>query len=364
MRKILALTIILGVSLNLYACKKDIKNEEDGLSKEEVKVERTLNIVLLANRTLGGDYYIDLAREGLKLAKEEFKERLEYELVDIKGPGSDYLKFLNEYSTDPKWDLIILAFPPGGEGLKEVTKKYPSKKYIVLETNPNPLTSNLENVYKIRYKEEEGGFLLGGLSARLSETKTIGLILNKDYDLTKDFLIGYIEGARYLQEDVKIITSYIEDSTSKPTAKDLALLLYKEEGVDVISGLDKLTSLDILKAAYESGKFALGTDLDHGLLIEDNLALSLPTSLIKNLDKLILKTISLEFEDRLNYGSDERFGISEGAYTLANNEYYKRLVPQKTINELDEIKLKISNGQIKVPNGSEKTRKEVESLIN
>lgn len=349
MKKVLALVIALIISINIFACSKDKQDISDThLDILEPTIEKTLKVVLLVNGSLKDKAFFDLADKGLKMAKEEFGDKLDYKTLEMSGDKIKWKEILHDYSKNSQWDIIIVATPEMKETLIEVANLYPEKKYFSFDQDLDFKKDKLANVYAINYKENEGAFLVGALAAKLSETKIIGFIDEEENQITEQFIIAYIKGAKYVEDDIKVVVSYLVDNTDISNGEELALSQYKEEGVDVGFSQRPLLGLGQIRAASQVEKFAIGVDFDQALILGEPLANYIPTSLIKNLDLFILRAIRLALNGELSYGAVEELGIGEEVISLADNEYYKKLVPQQVRTEVEEIRLKIKNGEIEV----------------
>lgn len=349
MRKVLVLIIALIISINLFACSKDKKDISDiPLDVVEPSIDKILKVALLVNASSKDKGFFDLADKGLEMAKKEFKDKLDYTTLDMSTDETKWKDILHDYSKNPEWDIIIVGTPEMKEILIEVAYLYPEKKYFSFNQDLDFKKDKLANVYAIKYKENEGAFLVGALAGKLSETKIIGFIGEEENQIRDDFLIGYTQGAKYVEKDIKVFVSYIGDNTDISNVEELALSQYKEEGVDVGFSQRPLLGLGQIRAASEVEKFAIGMDFDQALILGEPLANYIPTSLIKNLDLSILRAIGLALNGEITYGASEKLGLSEDAFSLADNEYYKKLVPQEVIAEVEEIRLKIKSGEIEV----------------
>ena len=363
MKKILALIITLSIFINISACSKNPQEivDQPNLTNENT-IDKTLNAAVLLGGILeeGTSFY--LVNKGLEMAKEEFGQRLDYKTIEMTSDDSKWLDLLEDYAKDPKLDIIILGLPKMQERLKGLAPLYPEKKFIVFDQSLDFKLDELENVYPIRFKENEGGFLAGALGGKLSETKIIGFLGQRENQISDDFLIGYIQGAIYVEKDIKVIISYMEDSLDISKAKEIALEQYNEYGVDVGFGLGDIGGLGQIEAASQAEKFAIGYDLDQALILGEPLANNIPTSIIKNLDLAILSIIRSHLDGDLANGSDDKLGIGQGVISLADNEYYKKLVPQEIIRQVEEIRLQILEGEIKVDTAFGKTTDEIQSI--
>lgn len=354
--KVVSLLLALVMVLSLTACGKD---ESDKGTGED---DKPLRVALLINGTLGDKSFFDSAHRGLEMAKEEFGDKLEFKTVEMTIDETKWLPTLYDYSDDGSWDIIIVGTWQMAEPLAEVAPKYPDQKYIIFDQEMDYSAGDFSNVYSILYKQNEVSFLAGVVAARLSQTKTIGFLGGAENPVINDFLVGYIQGAKYAEENIKVVTSYVGNFSDTPKGKDLALTQYQQHGVDVGFNVAGLAGLGQIDAAVETGKLAIGVDSDQALILGEPAANHIPTSALKNVDQSILRAIRMEFEGKVPYGKTEVLGIAENGVGLADNEYYQKLVPEEVRKEVEELSEKILKGEIVVDTAFGKSNEEIQKI--
>lgn len=363
---LLVLIITVVMVLSLAGCGADApatpETPEEPGQVEQPTPEEPLKVALLLNGTLGDKSFFDSADRGLQMAKEEYGDSLEYTTVEMTTDETKWLPTLYDYADDPEWDIIIVGTWQMAEPLMEVAPQYPDKKFFIFDQDLDFSTGEVDNVYSIMYKQNEGSFLAGAVAARLSETKIIGFLGGSENPIINDFLIGYIEGAKYIEPDIKVVISYVGNFFDTPKGKDLALSQYQQNGVDVGFNVAGLAGLGQIDAAREVGKLAIGVDSDQALIFGEPTANFIPTSMLKNVDLSILRAIGLHLEGKLPYGSVETLGIAENGVGLADNEYYQKLVPEEVREEVEELSQMILNGEIQVDNSFGKSNEEIQAI--
>jgi basic membrane protein A len=246
------------------------------------------------------------------------------------------------------------------EPIEEVAPNYPDKTYILFDTAVSyDEVEGLDNVYSILYKQNEAGFLAGVLAAQMTTAtdvdninpdKKIGLLGAMDIPVINDFLVGYIEGAKYIDEEIKVDISYIDSFSDAAKAKELAIIQYDTKGVDIGFNVAGRAGLGQIEAAYEKNTYAIGVDSDQALLFEDKpeKANKIASSALKRVDKSLLRALDMYFEGNIPTGKKESIGLEEGAIGLSKNKYYEEIVPKEIKDKVLEIEGKIGSGEIKV----------------
>jgi len=171
-----------------------------------------------------------------------------------------------------------------------------------------------------------------------------------DIPVINDFLVGYIEGAQYIDDEIKVEISYIGNFDDSAKGKELALAQYGM-GADIGFNVAGQAGLGQLDAAKEQNRYAIGVDSDQALIFAESdpdKANLIVTSMLKRVDNSLVRAIDLHLEGTLPYGSAENLGMAEEAVGLADNEYFNSLISEEIRDELKDIEDKIMNGEIAV----------------
>lgn len=371
MKKTVIILLALTLIISLAACGEIQKIEEP---EEDTQIELPLRVALLVNGTLGDLPLFKSAYEGLQELKEEMGEDIEVEIIEMTMEETNWTSTLYDYSKDGNWDIIIVGSLGLVEPLKEVAPQYPEQNYIIFDQQMDYGEGDLSNVYSITYKQNESAFLVGALASIMTESsqfekvnpedKTIGFIGGTDSPVINDFLVGYIHGAKYINEDIKVSVSYVGNFVDVTKARDIALKQYQNSGVDVGFNAAGKAGLGQFDAALEMDKYAIGVDTDQAVKIGEPIANQIPTSAVKNVDDSIVSSIKLHINGELNYGKGEILGLKENGVSLVENQYYEEIVPKEIRNQLEEIKDRIINGEIEVDTAFGKTNEEIQTLID
>lgn len=316
---------------------------------------KPLKVALLLNGALGDKSFFDSAGRGVQMAIKELG--IQGKIIEAGYNPANWRPYLEDIS-DEDYDIIIVGTWQMQEILEEIAPMYPDKKYFIFDTSVDYKKPGLKNVYSILYKQNEGSFLVGALAAMITTSgmpKTnpepiIGFLGGMDIPVINDFLVGYIEGARYINPNIKVLISYVGSFNDPAKGKELSLAMYRQ-GADIIFNVAGNTGVGLLEAAKEADRWAIGVDSDQALIYEDidiEIAKRIVTSMMKNVDNSIFRGLKLHLEGKLKYGQAEALGIAEGGVGVADNKYYRELVPEQFRNKIKELEQKILNGEIKV----------------
>ena len=107
----------------------------------------------------------------------------------------------------------------------------------------------------------------------------------------------------------------------------------------------------MIEAAAEEQKYAIGVDADQAMaLAESQPAQSevIATSVLKNIDQVLLLSVKRHIAGELPYGQEEALGMEENAVGLAVNEVYEGIATDEMKAKAEELEAKIKSGEIKV----------------
>lgn len=319
-------------------------------------------IALLLSGNLGDMSFLDSANNGVKQIAATYKAE-----VKVIEMGSDATKYETNVldASDADYDIIIGSGWQLQEPFEKVAKDYPDKKYILFDASVDYTKADYSNVYSITYKANEGSYLAGILAASMSKTGTIGFLGGMDGAGINDFLIGYIEGAQHVNPKIKVISGYVGSYSDSPKCKEMALAQYNQ-GADLIFTAAGASGIGTLEAAKQTGKYAIGVDSDQAMLYKDSdikQANLIPASVMKNVDKTLVRAYKKILDGSLKWGAAENLGLKEDAVGLSNNEFYNKLVPDKVKTSIDDAKKQIISGDIKVTSAFGLTTKQVSKII-
>ena len=107
------------------------------------------------------------------------------------------------------------------------------------------------------------------------------------------------------------------------------------------------TGAGVISRPRPSRSHAIGVDSDQSLTASEAERKWILTSMLKRVDTAVQKTIATYVGGTVT-GSIQTFGVKEGGVDYAQNQYNKELLGDITTT-LDELKQKIADGEIKVP---------------
>ena len=215
------------------------------------------------------------------------------------------------------------------------------------------------NVVNITYKQNDMGYLVGIFAAcmtvdtsidMINEDAVVGFVGGVDSPVINDFLIGFIEGARSVNPDIKIDTRYTNDYVDTAIAKEYGLSMINDNNCDIIWGVAGNAGNGAAEAALETGKaWFIGVDSDQELTLSSDLAAITLTSGLKNIGNSLVW-----FFDELDagneyWGTEVTLGLAEGGVGIVTDKNFATYASDDTKAAVTEAQEKVLSGEIVVP---------------
>lgn len=201
------------------------------------------------------------AWEGVQQVGKELGAQVDYiETADAK----DYAANIDLFAADG-YDVIVTVGFALTEATLEAAAKYPAINFIGVDQFQG---ASVANVAGLIFPEDQAGFQAGALAAMLSESGTIAAVLGTNLiPPVVAFKEGYESGARYINPDINIISTYhpggLDVAFTDPewgasTAKQAV-----DQGADVVFGAGGKTGNGaLIEVAGVEGAYCIGVDSD------------------------------------------------------------------------------------------------------
>jgi basic membrane protein A len=239
------------------------------------------------------------------------------------------------------YNLIVGVGFAQGPILVEVAKDYPQLHFVLIDS-----VAESPNVASLIFKEHQGSFLVGMIAADTNKTGTIGFVGGMDIPLIRKFEVGYEEGARYVNPNIKVLQNYVgitDAAWNNPgKGRELANAQY-EQGADVIFQAAGNSGLGVFDAAESYRKFAIGVDANQNW-VKPGFIL---TSMLKRIDNAVYSIVKDEVEGKFQ-GGVHVYGLENDGVGYALDEYNRHLIPRDVIDKVEQAKRDIIAGKIKV----------------
>jgi basic membrane protein A len=296
----------------------------------------------------GDKSFNDGAYNGAMRAAKELGARVRF--IE-PGEGSDREAGLRLLAAEGM-DIVIGVGFIFTDDLTQLAKEYPNARFAGVDLavsndsagKPIPPPPNLA---ALKFREEEGSFLVGAMAALMGKSKKLGFVGGMDIPLIHKFEAGYKAGVKQVCPDCTVIAQYAgvtpEAFRNPGRGKELALSQY-QQGVNVIYHASGSTGLGVFEAARATGKLAIGVDADQYSEAPGHIL----TSMVKGVDAAVFDAIREVKEGRFQ-GGIEQFGLKENGVGYIYDANNRALIPDSVRTRVEALRQDIVAGRIKVP---------------
>jgi basic membrane protein A len=267
------------------------------------------------------------------------------------GDGSDREAGLRLLAAEGM-DLVIGIGFIFTDDLTQLAKDYPRTSFagidfaVASDAQGNPIPPP-DNLAALKFREEEGSFLVGALAALVSKTKKLGFVGGMDSPLIQKFEAGYRAGIKQVCPNCTLLVGYAgvtpEAFRNPGKGKELALSQYGQ-GADIIYHASGSTGLGVFEAARVTGKLAIGVDADQYAEAPGHVL----TSMVKGVDEAVFDVTKLVKDGRFK-GGIYQLGLREHGVGYVYDEHNRALIPDSVRARVEQLRAEIIAGRITVP---------------
>jgi basic membrane protein A len=238
------------------------------------------------------------------------------------------------------------------DDLTQLAKEYTNVAFagvdfaVAFDSAGNPIQPP-PNVSALKFREEQGSFLVGAMAALVGNSKKVGFVGGMDTPLIHKFEAGYKAGVKAVCADCQVIAQYAgvtpEAFRNPGRGKELALSQF-QQGVNVIYHASGSTGLGVFEAARTMKKYGIGVDADQyseapGFVL---------SSMVKRVDNAVYDAIK-RVKDKTFTGGIQQFGLEQEGVGYVYDANNKALIPDAVRARLEALKADIIAGKINVP---------------
>lgn len=247
--------------------------------------ERVLSVGLaLATGGLGDRAFNDGAYAGLQRAQQVYGIR--FRVAEWKGADNQAAN-LRDLAQE-RHDLVIAVGFENGQFLQQVAQEYPQQQFAIVDAQVDQ-----PNVTAVTFRELEGDFLAGALTALLSPNGVVGFLGGADIAIIRRIEHGWTQGVRYVNPNANILVEYIggKDDFSgfnKPErGLELTTEMYQQQAEVVYTPAGR-SALGAIDAARQQQRLVITTGSDQRWIAPT----AVVTSRTKNVDTAIFTLVS------------------------------------------------------------------------
>ena len=338
-RWLLWLAALLAVALLSVAaagCGGDDEEagDETGAAETEEPAGTDIRVCLITD--IGGlndRGFNSLANQGLERAASELG--VETRVLESQS-DADYVPNLSECATQG-FDLVFSVGFLMGQATEDAAGQFPDSTFAIIDFAYEAPGPNLQGLV---FKEQETGYLVGYLAGLVTETNTVSSVGGEKIPPVDRFIAGYQKAVVDANPDANTLLGYSQDFVDQAKCKEVALDQIAK-GSDVVFQVAGGCGLGALDAAAEQGVWGIGVDADQGHLGDHIL-----TSSLKRVDEAVFQTIEKLVNGETVGGGLTVFGLAEDGVGLGE---VSPDVPQDVLDQVEEQREKIINGEIEIP---------------
>lgn len=296
----------------------------------------------------GDKSFNDGAYNGAAKATRELGARVRF--IE-PGEGSDREAGLRLLAAEGM-DLVIGVGFIFSDDLSLLAKEYPNTRfagidYAVGVDSAGNLIQPPANLAALKFREEQGSFLVGALAALTGGSKRIGFVGGMDFPLIHKFEAGYRAGVKQVCSDCEVVAQYAgvtpEAFRNPGRGQEIALSQY-QSGVNVIFHAAGSTGLGVFEAARRTNKLAIGVDADQYAEAPGYIL----TSMVKGVDEAVFGAIQQTLNGTFRGGIFE-LGLGERGVDFILDDNNRALIPDSVLARVEALRQDIVAGRITVP---------------
>ena len=267
------------------------------------------------------------------------------------GEGSDREAGLRLLAAEGM-DVVIGVGFIFTDDLTALAKEYPNTHfagvdYALATDDKGNVVPPPPNLAALKFREEQGSFLVGALAALVGKSKRVGFVGGMDIPLIHKFEAGYTAGVKRVCPDCTVVAQYAgvtpEAFRNPGRGKELALAQY-QSGANVIFHASGSTGLGVFEAARQTGKLAIGVDADQYAEAPGHIL----TSMVKGVDASVYDVIR-RVRDGTFRGGVYQFGLAEQGVGYVYDANNRGLIPDSVRTRIESLRDDIIAGRIDVP---------------
>lgn len=291
----------------------------------------------------GDKSFNDAAYAGLMRAQKELGVTVEY---FEPGDGTDREAALRILASGPSRLIIGVGFL-FTDDIKAVAREFPEKLFACIDYTWSEGEEIPPNLVGIKFREEEGAYLVGALAGLVTQTGTVGFVGGMDIPLIHKFEAGYRAGFLRTRPDGKVLVNYAGvtgDAFKNPSkGKELALSQL-DAGADILFHASGSTGLGVFEAVRDRDKLAIGVDADQSDLAPDHIL----TSMVKRVEVAVFDVIERARSGSFSSGILNE-GLKEKGIDYVYGEQNSRWITPEIREQVESLREEIIQGNVRIP---------------
>lgn len=306
----------------------------------------------------GDRSFNDAAFEGMERARRELGA--DVEMIE-PGEGADRESAIRIFAARG-FDLVVGVGFIFSQDLTDLAREYPAVRFACIDYAPPfaadgtalPIPANLVG---LKFREEEGSFLVGAAAGLHSRSKVVGFVGGMDVPLIHKFEAGYRHGVAQTCPTCRVVVQYAGSTPvafADPARGAAIATSQVSQGADVLYHASGSTGLGVIRIARERGIHAIGVDADQW---GDGVDPARPgtsvvlTSMVKRVDVAVFETVR-STRDGAFQGGLRVFGLAEQGVDWVHDGPHAVGLDPAIVTQVEALRGQVVSGAIRVPGGS------------
>ena len=348
MKKLLKIALIALLVLSAFGCGKKPEPEPTPTPAETKK-----KVAVLLPFTGDNSYFDTLAR-GVTKALELYGDKVD---ITIKEVGNTTEKGVwdnafDEFCEDGEYDLVVSGNNSYEEYLYDAAERYPNQAFMNFDAST--IRESCKNVYNVTYGLGPLGYVVGVLSAEITKTNRVGVLLGMDIQAMNQFIGGWCQalderGVEFIVDYVVSTSPFQDQQAGYEQTTDII-----KAGADVVWQVAGGTGNGVIQACSENESvWCIGVDQDqYGQFSSSQpaWAATIITSAQKNSDEVLAQVVKMVIDGTFSskLGQTEAWSLDSNGVGLSNNKFYQDNVSAEIRAKVDQAVKDIQDGKITV----------------
>jgi basic membrane protein A len=330
--------VVAAVGFTAAACGGD---DDSGAAGETTAAQSDVKIGLVSDVGKFNDRSFNQSGlEGLEKAEAELG--VEGRPIE-SASASDYIPNLTTLARSGS-DLVIGQGFLMSDAMNTVAGQFPDSNFATVDLSNAALKDKPPNVRGLTFATNENSYLIGYMAAKMVEKQggkqVISAVGGQELPTVTIFIAAYEAGAKAANPNIQVLKAYSQDFVNQAPCKEIALDQIAR-GSQVVFQVAGGCGLGALSAAKDKGVWGIGVDRD-----QSDLGPHILTSAVKRVDTSVFDTIKAVQDGTFKGGEDATFDLANGGVAIGK---ISPEVPQDIIDEVDDLKQQIIDGEITPP---------------
>ncbi len=340
MKKLVSLLLVLVMVIGMCACAKtDTKTTDpkDNQGETQSGGKKPLNIMMYVIQSLGTLSCEDLIYEELTRFCEETGSKLT--TYECNSDETKHSTTLPEICAGGQYDVIVTGYYSIPEHVERTAEMYPDQKWILFDCSVDYDLPHTKNVASFTADQNTLAFMAGALAALITPTprdsninsdKVVGWVGGGENTAVNDFLVGYIDGVKYVDKSIEVLYSYVGDWANSAKATELANAQYNQ-GADVVFAVCGGAGFGVCEAAASQKHYAFGVDTDFGAQLTASGSATadyVVSSAIKQFGQIVYDAMVKFYNGELEFGKHTSCDVSTGYLEMIETPQFTKIVKE------------------------------------